>query len=125
MRVLLDTSAFVRWMAGTPLPKDASRVLNRQDAELLISIVTAWEIVMKPALQRSSADVEQAVSDMGAQLLQISFPHLEELSRLPLNSNHRDPFDRMLIAQAIAEDIPIISSDSRFEEYKKVRVIWD
>ena len=111
-------------MAGTPLPRPVERELSRQQTQTLVSIVTAWEIVMKSALHRSAADVEKAMIELGATLLPIKFAHLDELSRLPLFDHHRDPFDRMLIAQALAEDVPIVSSDMRFESYKSLRVLW-
>jgi PIN domain nuclease of toxin-antitoxin system len=56
--------------------------------------------------------------------LPIRFRHLDELSALPEHDDHRDPFHRMLIAQALAEDLSMVSSDTRFEEYKRHRVIW-
>ena len=125
MKLLLDTNAFVRWMAGTALPRPVERELSRSQTQIFISIVTAWEIVMKRALNRNAAEVEEAVVELGATLLPIKFAHLDELSRLPLFENHRDPFDRMLIAQALAEDVPIVSSDMRFGAYKRLRVLWD
>lgn len=125
MRVLLDTNAFLRWTGDRGLPRSVERIVERQTTEIFFSIVSAWEILIKFQLKLTLGDVEHGMNDIGAMLLPLEFPHLEELSRLPFHPNHRDPFDRMLIAQAIAEDIPIISSDSRFEEYKKVRVIWD
>lgn len=125
MRLLLDTNAFLRWMAGTPLPRSVDRALARQETESLVSIVTGWEIVMKAKLGVSAADVEAAIGEMGAVLLPIKFKHLNELSGLPFYEDHRDPFDRMLIAQALAEDVSIITSDTRFAGYKRLRVIWD
>lgn len=123
MRLLLDTSAFVRWMDGSPLPRSVERLLARRSTELVISMVTAWEIVLKAKLGRSSADIEAAIGRMSAVLLPIKFEHLEELSHLPL-VKHRDPFDRLLIAQALAEDLTIVTSDTRFEGYRRVRVLW-
>jgi PIN domain nuclease of toxin-antitoxin system len=99
--------------------------LDRDDTECLISIVSGWEVVMKTVLGLSAAQVEGAIAAMGATLLPVRFQHLEELSRLPSYPNHRDPFDRMLIAQALSEDLPIVSSDTRFSEYKSLRVLWD
>ena len=125
MRLLLDTNAFVRWMAGTALPRPVERELSRSQTQIFVSIVTAWEIVMKRALNRSATEVEEATKELGATLLPIKFAHLDELSRLPLFDNHRDPFDRMLIAQALAENVPIVSSDMRFESYKSLRILWD
>jgi PIN domain nuclease of toxin-antitoxin system len=103
----------------------AERLITRQDTQLLLSIVTGWEIVMKNQLELSAAYVEAAIDAMRATLLPIRFAHLEELSSLPFRDDHKDPFDRMLIAQALAEDLPIISGDARFSGYKRLRVFWD
>ena len=62
---------------------------------------------------------------MGAVLLPITLLHVREFAQLPYNLNHKDPFDRMLIAQALAEELPIVTSDARFTEYKRLRVLWD
>ena len=99
--------------------------MGKRDIEVVVSIVTGWEIVQKPKLGRSAADVEAAINTMEAVLLPIRFAHLEELSSLPFRNDHNDPFDRMLIAQALAEDLPIISGDTRFSGYKRLRVFWD
>ena len=125
MRLLLDTNAFLRWMADSPLPRSVERALSRRETECLVSIVTGWEIVMKAKLGVSAADVEAAIDEMGAALLPIKFRHLNELSHLPFYEDHRDPFDRMLIAQALAEDVSIVTSDMRFANYKRLRVLWD
>lgn len=125
MRLLLDTNAFLRWMAGSPLPRPIERVLSKRETECLVSIVTGWEIVMKPKLGVSPADIEAAIGEMGATLLPIRFNHLNELSHLPFYEDHRDPFDRMLIAQALGENVSIVTSDTRFDNYKRLRVLWD
>ena len=125
MKVLLDTNVFVRWMAATPLPRGVQRLMARQSTVAHVSIVTGWEIVMKPHLGVSSADVEAGVAAMGASVLPIRFRHLDELSHLPIRGDHRDPFDRMLIAQALAEDLEIVTSDTRFDGYNRLRVVWE
>ena len=125
MRLLLDTNVFVRWMADTPLPGRVERLLNKPANEKLISIVTAWEIVNKPKLNLSAGDVEAGINAFGASVLPLKFGHIHEFHVLPFHNEHRDPFDRMLIAQALAEDLAIASSDQRFVEYKGLRVIWD
>lgn len=125
MKVLLDTNVFLRWISDSSLPRPVERLLKRANTGIVVSIVTGWEIVLKPKLGRGPADVEDAIGQMGAVLLPIKFEHLNELSRLPLHDDHRDPFDRMLIAQAIAEDLPVATSDTRFTGYKRLRVLWD
>jgi PIN domain nuclease of toxin-antitoxin system len=62
---------------------------------------------------------------MGAVLLPIKLNHLNEFSNLPFRDDHKDPFDRMLIAQALAEHLSIASSDTRFAGYKGLRTLWD
>ena len=117
MRLLLDTNAFLRWMAGSPLPRSVERVLARRETECLVSIVTGWEIIMKAKLGVSAADVEAAIGEMGAALLPIKFKHLNELSHLPSYEDHRDPFDRMLIAQAMIEGITLLTADAAIARY--------
>jgi PIN domain nuclease of toxin-antitoxin system len=125
MKLLLDTNVFVRWMAATPLPRGVQRLLARRSAVTYVSIVTGWEIVMKPDLGLSSADVEAGIAAVGASVLPVRFRHLDELSRLPIRDDHRDPFDRMLIAQELAEELEIVTSDTRFDGYKQLRVVWE
>lgn len=125
MKLMLDTSVFLRRLNDSPLPRGLDRLLTKPSTELVVSIVTGWEIVMKPNLQRSAADIEAAVQEMGAVLLPIKFKHLNEFSNLPFHEKHKDPFDRMLIAQALAEDLSIATSDMRFADYKGLRTLWD
>ena len=125
MRLLLDTNVFVRWMAGTPLPRRVERLLGKSGNETYISMVTVWEIVLKPKLNLTPPAVESGIAAMGAAILPIRFQHMDKLAALPENGDHRDPFDRMLISQALAEDLSIVSSDQRFGDYKNLRVIWN
>jgi len=125
VRLLLDTNVFLRWTTDVSIPGRIERVLRKPSTERFVSIVTAWEILMKPKLNLRTSDVEAGIAAMGATLLPVRFQHLEALSALPEQGNHRDPFARMLIAQALAEDLSIVSSDQRFTDYKDLRVIWD
>ena len=125
MKLLLDTNVFVRWMAETRLPRGVERLLARAGTETFVSIVTAWEIAMKPKLGLNAADFEAGIGSMGSTVLPVWFRHLDELSGLATYDEHRDPFDRILIAQALAEDLSIVSSDTRFGKYKRLRVIWE
>jgi PIN domain nuclease of toxin-antitoxin system len=112
-------------MGGDPFPRGVERLLSKQETQCLISIVSGWEIVLKPKLGLTAGDVESAIREMGALLLPIKFKHLAGLSDLATLTDHRDPFDRMLIAQALVEDVPIVTSDSRFSDYRGLRVVWD
>jgi PIN domain nuclease of toxin-antitoxin system len=124
VKLLLDTNVFLRWMSNTPLPRVIERQIAKNGTEKFVSIVSAWEIVMKPQLGLSAADVEAGIAAMGSVVLPIRFRHLDKLSGLAIYQDHRDPFDRILIAQALAEDLSMVSSDTRFGGYKGLRVIW-
>lgn len=124
MRLLLDTNVFVRWLLDAPLPGSISRLISKPGNEKLVSIVSAWEIAIKPKLNLSAADIEAGIEAMGAVLLPVKLSHIDALYSIQAY-DHRDPFDRMLIAQALAEDVAIVSSDQRFAEYKRLKLIWD
>ena len=125
MGELLDTNVFIRVLAKRPLPRPVMRVLEKPGSGFYVSIVSVWEIVIKPRLGLTLSDVEVGIASMSAQVLPIRISHLEALSELPMFEHHRDPFDRLLIAQAISEGLRMISSDDRFPDYKKMRLLWD
>ncbi|MGH9652827.1 MAG: type II toxin-antitoxin system VapC family toxin [Bryobacteraceae bacterium] len=129
MKLLLDTNVFLKWMNGEKLPKRAmSRVENA--SPLFISMVTPWEIAIKsnrsPKLKLpDSEQVLKGIDAMGARLLPITTKHTALLYSLP--AHHNDPFDRMIIAQALAEDSSVVSSDERFPLYKSagLQLLWE
>ena len=94
---------------------------------ILVSAASAWEITTKHRLGRLpgadvvAADVQAAIEDQGFQQLPITVAHAERAGRLP--GLHRDPFDRMLIAQSLAHDLPLVSIESLFDGYG-IRRIW-
>lgn len=128
MRVLVDTHAFLWWLAGNPgLPEAARAVIDDSDNNVLVSAASAWEITTKhrlgklPGADIVAGDVMAAIEDHGFEPLAITVAHAERAGRLP--GSHRDPFDRMLIAQALAHDLPLVSNESLFDRYG-VRRIW-
>ncbi|MDE2982551.1 MAG: type II toxin-antitoxin system VapC family toxin [Gemmatimonadota bacterium] len=128
MRVLVDTHAFLWWLAGNPrLPEPARAVIDDSDNNVLVSAASAWEITTKhrlgklPGADIVAGDVMAAIEDHGFQPLAITVAHAERAGRLP--GSHRDPFDRMLIAQALAHDLPLVSNESLFDRHG-VRRIW-
>ena len=127
MRFLLDTNAFICAVNGD-LPAKVERRLLKPGVDLLLSIVTPLEIAIKPELHHAgltSNVVEAKIREMGARLLSITLEHAAMLYDLP--PHHREPFDRILIAQALVEKCPIVSSDQRFPMYKSVglKVLWE
>jgi PIN domain nuclease of toxin-antitoxin system len=126
VRVLLDTATFL-WAARTPekVSRTALRTLGRTDSERRVSAVSITEIPIKHArgeLAFNRDDVLSALEDLLVNVLPYRFEHALRLFELPLH--HADPFDRQIIAQAVAEDIPVITSDGAFRRYKELKLIW-
>jgi PIN domain nuclease of toxin-antitoxin system len=121
MKLLLDTSALIRWHAGT-LRAPAVRLIERT-AVIAVSPVSAWEISIKRALGklRFADAVEDVVSEYGFSEVPVTLRHADLVRDLP--THHSDPFDRLLIAQALDEGFTILTSDRVFEAYR-VPVAW-
>ncbi len=128
MRFLLDTHTLLWCFNASPsLSSRARRLIEDGSNEILVSAASAWEIATKVRLGKLTTG-EELVSDLGRYLdqlgfeaLPISLAHAVRAGRLP--GEHRDPFDRMLISQAQAETLPVISNDRIFDEYRVER-IW-
>jgi len=128
MRVLLDTQVWI-WMRQAPkrLSVRARRILTNERSELVLSAATPWEIAIKASLGRLTlpCSVEEFVSTRAATTrvtpLPITQVHAVHSAELPLH--HRDPFDRVLVAQARLEGIPLMSNDEVFKAYD-VEVVW-
>lgn len=116
--ILLDTHALLWWLDDDPrLGATARRTIA--GADIAVSIVTFWEIAVKHGLGKlaiAPEPVAHAVDRGGFALLDLARHHCFALARLP--PHHRDPFDRMLIAQAQSEQMPILTSDQRFADYR-------
>ena len=129
MRVLLDTSTFLWWITDSDrLGERVRQVLTDEQNEVWFSVASGWEIVIKAGLGRVSFTkdpeefIPEQISANGFQILPIQLRHALKISALP--SVHRDPFDRLLVAQALVEDLTILSGDSRIAAYP-VDVLWD
>jgi PIN domain nuclease of toxin-antitoxin system len=122
MRFLLDTHTLLWCFNASPsLSSRARRAIEDLDNQVLVSAASAWEIATKVRLGKLAAgeelvsDFERYVAQLGFEGLPISVHHAVRSGKLP--GEHRDPFDRMLIAQAQAEDLSIISNDRVFDVY--------
>jgi PIN domain nuclease of toxin-antitoxin system len=122
-RLLLDTHAFLWWRDDHPNLKDAARDLISSADMVFVSAASAWEVAIKVALGRLKipASFEAGVVESGFEKLPIHFSHAQAVGRLP--PYHRDPFDRMLVAQAMIEDLTLVTHDRRFKKYA-VEVAW-
>ena len=127
MRVLLDTQAWL-WMLAAPerLAPATRKLVASPDHELLLSAASAWEIAIKHGLGklRLPDAPERAVPELMARTGVVPLPvlHRHALRVASLPPKHRDPFDRLLVAQAQIEDVPILSADRSFRLYE-VKVI--
>ncbi|HVI10901.1 MAG TPA: type II toxin-antitoxin system VapC family toxin [Candidatus Binatia bacterium] len=127
MRAILDTHAFLWALAGDERMSAHARDVFSGSTELLLSVASIWEILIKVQsgkldLPRPSGPyVLDKLAEQRIERLPISFDHLLAFEGLPMH--HRDPFDRMLIAQGIEENCPVITADPVFKYYP-VRVIW-
>ena len=117
MRLLLDTHALLWWLADEGLSESARGLIADPDNQVAVSAASAWEISIKKALGKLAApdDLEQQVAENGFDPLPITIAHGIAAGALP--RHHEDPFDRMLIAQARAEGLTIVTRDSRFKAY--------
>ncbi len=128
MRLLLDTHVFI-WLNENPgqIPQQIITLLSDSDNDLFFSLVSVWEMQIKIQLGKLQLQdplpeilmTQQAANNL--QILPIHLDHIWALEGLP--NHHRDPFDRLLIAQALATQLPIISADSIFNRYP-IQRLW-
>jgi PIN domain nuclease of toxin-antitoxin system len=123
-RLLVDTHALLWWLTDDPALSAAARAAVADPAnEPLVSTACVWEIAIKRSLGKLTApdDLPERIPDAGFTWLPISAEHAWRVRDLP--KHHRDPFDRVLVAQALIERVPIITADPHFGEYG-VEVRW-
>ena len=128
MRHLVDAHSLI-WALDDPAKLGAAAATALQDPanELLVSAGTMWELAIKTSLGKLSLSlpfrrwVERAIADLDLEVLPITLDHAERQAGLPFH--HRDPFDRLLAAQALVEGIPVVSADAAFDPYG-VKRIW-
>lgn len=125
MRLLLDTHVVLWWLADEidRLSDRARRTLDDPTVNAVVSAVSVWEIAIKRGLGKLTApdDVVGQLSNSPVELLPITAHHADAVSAL--DDHHRDPFDRLLIAQSRLERLPIVTADESFADYG-VQVIW-
>ena len=124
MKLLLDTHTAIWWLAGDERISDAIAAHLTDDSnQVLISAVVAWEVAIKRSLGKLDAPdgLGSTLASAGAQPLPVTIAHAEAVEALPWI--HRDPFDRLLVAQALTEDAAIVSNDESLSRYG-VTVIW-
>jgi PIN domain nuclease of toxin-antitoxin system len=128
MRAILDTHALLWFLAGDDrLSARARRLVEDGSNEMLVSVASLWEIAVKHSLGKLdlAGSFEQVIPGQleanGLAVLHLATSHVARVATLPFH--HRDPFDRMLIAQALVEGLPIVGVDTAFDPYGTER-IW-
>ncbi len=123
MRLLLDTHVFLWWRANSPHLEGNARRAMAEAEQVFISAASAWEVAIKSALGkiRLPDAFAAGVEASGMKELKVDLEHAAELGRLPFH--HRDPFDRMLVAQARTEGLALVTHDRSFEPYE-VALVW-
>lgn len=127
MKLLVDTHAFLWFVAGDPrLSATARRMLEDDDTEWYLSAASVWELSIKSSLKRLvlPAPAMEYVAEkvhLGLRILSVEWAHAAAVEGLPFH--HRDPFDRLLVAQAQTERLTVVTDDAVFRRYG-VRVMW-
>lgn len=129
MRLLLDTQCWLWWFSQ---PERLSEAVIEQIAdetnEVWFSVASVWEMAIKVAIgklplpEQLDDYVSTGMTQLGARSLEITATHALRAAALPLY--HRDPFDRMLIAQAHLEDMMLVSADAIFKQYSGISILW-
>jgi PIN domain nuclease of toxin-antitoxin system len=128
MKVLLDTHAFIWFVEdNAQLPLKSKQIIEKQDNEVFLSIASVWEMAIKIQLgklniNKSIEEIVELIAINGFQFLPILPNHIIRMSTL--NFFHRDPFDRIIIAQGLTESATILSRDAVFDNYE-VKRVWE
>lgn len=126
MRLLLDTHAYFWWVRNDPKLSVRARDLIAE-GDIILSSVTALELAIKarlgklPGAAEVLADMPAAIAEEGLAPLPVTIEHAHLAGSMP--GRHRDPFDRLLAAQARIENIPLVTADPAFREFD-VRILW-
>jgi PIN domain nuclease of toxin-antitoxin system len=127
MNLLLDTHTLIWFLEDNPqLSKLSAAVIKEPKNLCFVSIASLWKIAIKVSLGKLNVDVKPSdlqpyLNKLHIQLLDISYHHLSILETLPLH--HRDPFDRIIISQSIANNLAVVTKDPLFKNYP-VNIIW-
>ena len=127
MKLLVDTHAFLWFLAGDPrLSAEARRAIEDADGQWCLSAASVWEMSIKSSLGRLAlpAPADEFIAGkvrQGLRVLSVDWPHAAAVERLPFH--HRDPFDRLVVAQALSEHLAVVTRDAVFGKYG-VHLVW-
>jgi len=126
VRLLVDTAVLIFSMISPErISKRASVALRNPGNVLELSAISVAEIAIKASVGKlafSDAILQEALQELGFRVLPFTAQHALKLFQIPLH--HRDPFDRQMIAQALCEDIPVVTLDKEFHLYRGLKIVW-
>lgn len=128
MAFLLDTHVVLWYASKNPSLSPKAKAIVDAKSDLFFSVASLWEIVIKVNIGKLQLDYSfegllERIAVMQAEIIPIKIDSLKEYLNLPLNKDHRDPFDRILVAQAIDYSLDVVSGDEKFDFYP-VRRVW-
>lgn len=118
MRLLVDTHLLLGWLADRPIPERAAELIRDPANRLFASSASLWEVALKASLGKIEVKLGalvQGLAKEGFEPLAVSWEHAVRIAALPMH--HRDPFDRLLVAQSLAESMPLLTSDRALAAY--------
>ena len=118
MNLLLDTCVLLWWLDDpTLLSEQALTAIKEPDNQIIVSVVSAWEIAIKKTLGKleSPDNLKEVITDAKFELIPIDYEHVWQVKDLPLH--HRDPFDRLLVSQAATENLTLVTRDPKLKAY--------
>jgi PIN domain nuclease of toxin-antitoxin system len=128
MKYLLDTCTFIWFVSNSPeLNITAKNIIEDENSEILLSIISIWEMSIKNSIGKLEFTkpfeefIKGQVKLNEIEILELSKEHIFKVNTLPFH--HKDPFDRLIIAQSMVENVPIISADPEFVKYP-ITLIW-
>lgn len=128
MKILLDTHTFLWWVAeDAQISLKAKEIIANPDNKIYFSVVSAWEIIIKVGTGKLSLSeppetyIPSRIASSQFEILPVQMPHILKINTLP--NFHKDPFDRLLIAQSLVEDLSLVTIDNAISQYP-VKTIW-
>lgn len=120
MRILLDTHVFIWAVLDDPRLTPEARALIEGADEVNVSAASIWEIAIKSRAGKIEADIDKlarAIEESGFNELPVSIAHAAHVAKLPMPNDHKDPFDRLLVAQSMTEPLVLLTADAKVLAY--------
>ena len=126
MKYLLDTNALIGLLFRPDFLSDISKEVLEESTDLYVSIMSLWEIGIKQSIGKidiasSAIEMNDACKELGVDIVPLRAAHIDQMKQLPMI--HRDPFDRIIISQAMVEEMVLITSDAIIPKYG-VEILW-